>query len=201
MTGLWRALGLTVALVTGGAVLAADVVTAPGARLRWLDKLTGETADIELLPGQAAIRGRLTILLDECRYPADNPAAEAFAHLTVTADGIAEPVYSGWMVASSPALSALEHPRYDVWVLTCMVEAPKVEIDEGVDRHGLEGVVLPLLLADRGEGLAALDHDGPWGKRLANESVTQVVDEGHSRFYGNRRHLGTLVVADDDEGG
>lgn len=133
MTGLWRALGLTVALVTGGAVLAADVVTAPGARLRWLDKLTGETADIELLPGQAAISGRLTILLDECRYPADTPAAEAFAHLTVTADGIAEPVYSGWMVASSPALSALEHPRYDVWVLTCMVEAPKVEIDEGVD--------------------------------------------------------------------
>ncbi|MGB0800115.1 MAG: DUF2155 domain-containing protein, partial [Planktomarina sp.] len=25
----------------------------------------------------------------------------------------------GWMVASSPALNALEHPRYDIWVLRC----------------------------------------------------------------------------------
>ena len=31
----------------------------------------------------------------------------------------AEPVFSGWMFASSPALSAMEHPIYDVWVLSC----------------------------------------------------------------------------------
>ena len=29
------------------------------------------------------------------------------------------PVFSGWMFASSPALSALEHAVYDVWVLDC----------------------------------------------------------------------------------
>ena len=28
-------------------------------------------------------------------------------------------VVAGWMVASSPALSALEHPVYDVWVTDC----------------------------------------------------------------------------------
>ena len=28
-------------------------------------------------------------------------------------------VFSGWMFASSPALNPLEHPVYDVWVLSC----------------------------------------------------------------------------------
>ena len=99
--------------------------------LRWLDKLTGETADIELVLGQEAVSGRLTIRLDACRYPADNPASDAQAHLTILDAGVAEPVFEGWMVASSPALSALDHPRYDVWVLRCdypeVVPAPAPE--------------------------------------------------------------------------
>lgn len=28
-------------------------------------------------------------------------------------------IFSGWMFASSPALNALEHPVYDVWVIDC----------------------------------------------------------------------------------
>jgi len=31
-----------------------------------------------------------------------------------------KPVFKGWMIASSPALNALDHPRYDVWVLRCI---------------------------------------------------------------------------------
>lgn len=92
---------------------------AEGGILRWLDKLTGEVADIELVRGQEAVSGRLTIRLDSCRYPTDNPASDAEAHLTIKDSGVAAPVFEGWMVASSPALSALDHPRYDVWVLRC----------------------------------------------------------------------------------
>lgn len=98
-----------------------EVTAAPGGILRWLDKTTGETADIELSPGQAAVSGRLTIQMDECRYPSANPASDAFAHLTIMEQGRETPVFSGWMLASSPALSALEHPRYDVWVLRCLI--------------------------------------------------------------------------------
>lgn len=98
--------------------------------LRWLDKLTGETADIELALGQEAQSGRLTIRLDACRYPADNPASDAEAHLTIMDQGVSKPVFDGWMVASSPALSALDHPRYDVWVLRCVTpELPPPEVD------------------------------------------------------------------------
>jgi hypothetical protein len=58
--------------------------------------------------------------MDECRYPADNPAGDAEAHLTISDNLRPEPVFNGWMIASSPGLSSLDHPRYDVWVLSCV---------------------------------------------------------------------------------
>ncbi|MCA3444141.1 MAG: DUF2155 domain-containing protein [Rhodobacter sp.] len=96
------------------------IVQAPGGVVRWLDKVSGELADIDLARGQSVVKGRLTIQLDECRYPYDDPASNAYAHLTVV-DSLNHntPVFSGWMIASSPALSAMDHPRYDVWILRC----------------------------------------------------------------------------------
>ncbi len=100
---------------------AQDMVLAPGGLLRWLDKITGETADIELSNGESAVSGQLTILMDECRYPVDNPVSNAFVHLTINDARLPDPVFSGWMIAASPALSALDHARYDVWPLRCLV--------------------------------------------------------------------------------
>lgn len=100
-------------------VAAQQAADAPGAVVRVLDRLTGVTQDVDLSRGQAQTTGRLTVLLDECRFPADSPTSDAFAHLTITDATQDQPVFSGWMVASSPALSALDHPRYDVWVLHC----------------------------------------------------------------------------------
>jgi hypothetical protein len=108
------------ALLATGAVQAAEMVQAEAGVLRWIDRLTGESGDMELARGQSATNGRLTILMDECRYPADNPAGDAEAHLTISDSMRTEPVFQGWMIASSPALSALDHPRYDVWVLSCV---------------------------------------------------------------------------------
>ncbi len=38
----------------------------------------------------------------------------------MNADEKAEWVFSGWMFASSPGLSYMDHPIYDVWVLDCL---------------------------------------------------------------------------------
>jgi hypothetical protein len=115
-----RAVGATLLLgLWAGSAVAQGFAESDAGILRWLDKLTGETADIELVLGQEAVSGRLSIRLDACRYPADNPASDAQAHLTIRDAGVEAPVFEGWMVASSPALSALDHPRYDVWVLRC----------------------------------------------------------------------------------
>lgn len=115
---------------------AQDVSEASGAKLRLLDKLSGQTSDMVLADGQEQSFGRLTVRLDSCRYYADNPTAEAFAHLTVKESGQDAPIFNGWMVASSPALSAMDHPRYDVWVLRCDVpdlKLPDVAADPNAD--------------------------------------------------------------------
>lgn len=98
---------------------AQEVTRAPGGVLRGLDKLTGALTDLPLATGESARLGYLTVVLGECRYPSVNPASDAYAFVTVIDSRDDRPVFSGWMLASSPALNALDHPRYDVWVLRC----------------------------------------------------------------------------------
>ncbi len=96
-----------------------EVSTGTGAVLRGLDKLTGAVEDITLENGGRYQLGRLSIELGECRYPKGSATSDAFAFLTILDEGEAEPAFRGWMMASSPALSAMEHQRYDVWVMRC----------------------------------------------------------------------------------
>lgn len=93
-----------------------------GAVLRWLDKINGETQDIEMANATSRQQGSLRIELGECRYPIGNPSGDAYAFLTIHSENDARPVFSGWMIASSPALNPMEHPRYDVWVLRCLTQ-------------------------------------------------------------------------------
>jgi hypothetical protein len=95
-----------------------SVDSASAATLRGLDKVSGEVTDIALAVGESAEMGGLMVRLGECRYPVTNPSGDAFAWLEITADGEA-PQFEGWMTASSPALNALDHPRYDIWVIRC----------------------------------------------------------------------------------
>lgn len=112
---------LAVLMVLAGPAAAMAMSEAPGAKLRLLDKLTGAITDLDLSNGQSQTVGKLTVLLDSCRYPTGNQTAEAEAHVTVLDASSPTPVFNGWMIASSPALSALDHPRYDVWVMRCDV--------------------------------------------------------------------------------
>lgn len=93
--------------------------SASGGTIRFLDKVSGKVDDIHLTLAVPETRGRLTITMDECRYPIDNPVADAQAHLTVIDDVAGTTTFTGWMMASSPALSAMDHARYDIWVLSC----------------------------------------------------------------------------------
>ncbi|MEJ8559998.1 DUF2155 domain-containing protein [Yoonia sp. GPGPB17] len=95
-----------------------EVATAPGGELRVLDKLTGQVSDLSLEKGETATLGFLSVKLNECRYPIENPSGDAFTQIIVRdTDGT---LFSGWMLASAPALNAMDHPRYDVWALRCM---------------------------------------------------------------------------------
>ena len=104
-------------IATTGA--AQQVTSASGGVLRALDKTSGQTTDIELKSGGLAQIGNIEIVLKECRYPAGNPSGNAYAALEISESGREGVVFSGWMIASAPALSAMEHSRYDVWVIRC----------------------------------------------------------------------------------
>ncbi|PKP72976.1 MAG: DUF2155 domain-containing protein [Alphaproteobacteria bacterium HGW-Alphaproteobacteria-6] len=102
-----------------GGALAQEVAEAPGAALRALDKVSGQTTDIDLRSGETGTVGRIEVSLGQCRYPVADPASNAYARLTVRHRDSGAVLFDGWMIAASPALSALDDPRYDVWVLRC----------------------------------------------------------------------------------
>lgn len=95
-------------------------VSGAGAVLRALDKVDGKTVDVTVRSGGAAEAFGLIVELADCRYPADNPTGDAFAFLIIRNAAGSDIVFQGWMIASSPALNALDHSRYDVWVLRCI---------------------------------------------------------------------------------
>ncbi|KUF09292.1 DUF2155 domain-containing protein [Pseudoponticoccus marisrubri] len=115
-----RALAMLGLLATAQGAAAQEVVNfGTGAVLRGLDKLDAKVEDFTLETGGVAVLGLIEIALGECRYPVGNPSGNAYAYLTIREAGVAEPVFRGWMIAASPALNPLDHPRYDVWVLRC----------------------------------------------------------------------------------
>ena len=113
----WIFSGLIAALPLSS--IAQEATTGREADLRILDKLNGIVRDVTMRAGETATLGLMQIVLQECRYPTANPNGDAFAELRVTFNNAEEPVFDGWLIASAPALNAMEHPRYDVWVLRC----------------------------------------------------------------------------------
>ena len=76
--------------------------------------------------GVAARFGSLEIVARRCRKtpPEEPPESAAFLEIVdVRPDSPAVPLFTGWMFASSPAVSALEHPVYDVWVIDCKADS------------------------------------------------------------------------------
>lgn len=120
------------------------------ATLRALDKITGRSTDFEMLVGEPKVYGSLRIDLQTCYQtpPEEPPESAAFLKITSATSKqvqtMAEPRdlteeemtvseaedadvrFSGWMFASSPGLSALEHPVYDIWVIACSEVDPAV---------------------------------------------------------------------------
>ncbi len=130
MTRVGRILGGAAAIMA--ASLAADALAQDRgsntvAVLRGLDKVTARISTIEAPIGETVHFGTLRILAQTCRTrpPEDPPETTAFLEIMDVKPG-ESPVrlFTGWMFASSPALSALEHPVYDVWVIDCRTSAP-----------------------------------------------------------------------------
>lgn len=117
----WCLMAVVTLLASNPGFSQESVRAGAGVVLRGLDKVDGDVVDMSLANGEVAKLGRLTVEARECRYP-QGAISDAYAYLTVRDAQSQNALFEGWMVASSPALNALEHPRYDVWVLRCKIE-------------------------------------------------------------------------------
>jgi len=96
----------------------------PVVTLSALDKITTQLSNIEVKRDQTVLFGTLEITLRHCKKSPPEEAPETVAFLEIMDvghDNLKTRVFSGWMFASSPALSPLEHPVYDVWVKDCKI--------------------------------------------------------------------------------
>ncbi|WP_339781470.1 DUF2155 domain-containing protein [uncultured Thalassospira sp.] len=99
------------------------------AQLQGLDKITARISTFDVPVGQSVNFGSLTIKVDACYRtpPEERPESAGFLEITDhrSEDKTDVKVFDGWMFASTPGLSALEHPVYDVWVKECMEPSDK----------------------------------------------------------------------------
>ena len=107
--------------------------------LQGLDKVTARISPVRAPLQVPTSFGTLEIVARTCREtpPTEPPESAAFLEIrelppASDPDAPAKELFSGWMFASSPAVSALEHPVYDVWVVDCEEPIEPAADDQGV---------------------------------------------------------------------
>lgn len=84
-----------------------------------LDKVTARVSTVEAVVGEVTAFGNLKIMVRKAEKSRPEDPPETTAFLEILEDKPNEPVaivFRGWMFASTPSASAMEHPVYDVWI-------------------------------------------------------------------------------------
>lgn len=127
--------GLLVALASPAA---ADAIRNPVALFAGLDKITGKITRFEAGIDEVTRFGSLDVRARVCntRPATEQPKTTAFVEVEeVLLDGGTKRVFTGWMLAESPGLNAVEHPVYDVWLTGCRTpEAPDLSEDDSLEK-------------------------------------------------------------------
>ncbi len=111
----------SLALIALLSPLGALAVPCHEASLKTLDKMTGRVGILKIPVGTSKPFGTLMIKVNACEQSTDTevPEMKVFleVHETKNKENTESPLlFSRWMFGSSPSVSALEHPIYDIWV-------------------------------------------------------------------------------------
>ncbi|MBV8594141.1 MAG: DUF2155 domain-containing protein [Caulobacteraceae bacterium] len=107
-------------------------VRSPLAVLQVLDKVSAETLRFEAPVGRKIQYKNLIVQVKACETRGlTDPLPKPSAYLEISSRYMSggrraetEQVYSGWMFANAPTVHALEHPVYDLWLISCSAAAP-----------------------------------------------------------------------------
>ena len=111
----------------------AERIQNPVAEFVGLDKITGQTTPFDVYIDETVQFGALQITPRVCNTsPAtDQSRTTTFVEVQeVTLNRDVRPLFTGWMFADDPGLSALDHAVYDVWLNACKTES-KVPAPQG----------------------------------------------------------------------
>ncbi len=114
------ALGLAVMLTPQA--LKAEPIKNPIAIFAGLDKITGFITTFEIGIDRTKRFGALNVTPRVCntRPAIEEPKTTSFVEIDENLlDGSLKRIFTGWMLAESPGLNAVEHPVYDVWLTGC----------------------------------------------------------------------------------
>ena len=93
-----------------------------------LDKVTARISRLEVPINETVQFGSLKVTPRTCLSspPTERPKTSSFVEVTeLQLDGGETKLFSGWMFAESPALNAVEHPVFDVWLTGCEGAPPQ----------------------------------------------------------------------------
>lgn len=124
--------------------LSAKEIEMNTAQMQAMDKITGRVSIIDVPVNGEVNFGSFSIVVRACKAtpPEETPENYAFVDVAdTTQDGQQVNIFKGWMLSSTPALNAIEHPIYDVWLLKCQNgEIDKnllLSPEELLDREGM----------------------------------------------------------------
>lgn len=101
--------------------------------LRFLNKITAQSQTFDLEIGKTVAYGSLRIRPMACKKspPIEEPESASFLQIWEKVHNAQDQwVFSGWMFASSPSVSSMEHPVYDVWVVDCVGQTDEEDTTE-----------------------------------------------------------------------
>ena len=114
---------LSLVLVLGDAgTVFADKIKNPTAVFAGLDKITGRIVSFEVAVDETVQFGSLQLTPKVCysRPSTELPQTDSFIEVDeINANNEYKRIFSGWLFASSPGLSAIENSVYDLWLTEC----------------------------------------------------------------------------------
>ncbi len=120
------------ALVVAPEPARAQAIQNPLAVFAGLDKITGRITTFEIPVNEVRRFGALNVYPRICnsRPPTEEPKTTSFVQVDENLlSGGTRRIFSGWMLAESPGLNAVEHPVYDVWLIGCR-DPDRKSVDE-----------------------------------------------------------------------
>jgi len=100
----------------------AETIANKVARFSGLDKITGRITPFDVYIDETVQFGALQITPRACytRPPTETERTSVFVEVDqVSLKGTMSRIFTGWMFADSPALNAIDHPVYDIWLVAC----------------------------------------------------------------------------------